>query len=110
MAFDFVSITNLDAFLSALERFREAKGQVAHDHWLNKMNPEFQRHVDMEMCSTGDGYAPSVARQLVRNEFQNQPYPIICPECHDGVAWYRATAGVMKCQMCGAATTELDWR
>jgi len=110
MAFPAITPNNLENFIAALEKFRQRKGEVAHDHWLNKMNPEFQRHVDLEMTSCGDGYTPRMAKEVVRLEFQNQPYPMLCPECGEGVAWYRATAGVMKCNHCEATITELDWR
>lgn len=100
-----VTSDNLEAFLETLVGFARRKGLVAGQRWLAKLNPEFQRHVDMEYASCGDGYTPTMARKIVAMEFDHQPLPIICGHCGD-VAWYRATASVMKCQGCAEAIVD----
>lgn len=101
-----VTVDNLDEFLSALTRFAETKGLTAASRWLTKLNPEVDRHISMELNSCGGGYTRSAARQAVWFEFDQQPLPQLCDECGNGVAWYRATSSVMKCQSCGAANLD----
>jgi len=107
MSFNESGVTrdNLDAFIAAVERFASTKGVNAADRWLCKLNPEVERHIQMEYQSCGDGYTRSRAREIVWFEFANQPLPQRCRECGD-VAWYRATVSGMKCQGCG--TCEFD--
>ncbi len=101
-----VTVQNLDSFLVAVERFAASKGITAASRWLTKLNPEVERHLQMEYNSCGDGYFRSTARQTVWFEYDRQPLPQLCDECREGVAWYRATSSVMKCQSCGAANLD----
>lgn len=102
--FDTITARNVKAFRQAVRAFAARKGYTAGDNWLMKMNPEVDRHEQMEFLSCGGGYTRSMARRAVRFEFTGQPMPFAHDEC-GGVFWYRATAGVMKCS-CGAVDTD----
>lgn len=103
-----VTAENLDEFIKAVIQFGARKGEVAASRWLTKLNPEVRRHLDMEYTSCGDGYTRSMARRLVLGEFDHQPLPVLCPECGEGVCWYRATASVLKCDTCGEITLDRE--
>jgi len=103
-----VNAENLEEFIECLHKFAERKSEVAAQRWLLKLNPEVERHVQMELTSTGDGYTARVAKAVVHGEFMPQPLPCRCPDCGD-VMWYRATASVMKCQGCGEVGFDKVW-
>lgn len=98
--FTHITPANVNEFRQAVRGFAHRKGLAAGQAWLMKMNPEVDRHEQMEFLSCGGGYTRSMARTLVRHEFANQPLPFAC-RCGKGVCWYRATASVMKCSACG---------
>jgi hypothetical protein len=105
--FDRITPRNVKEFRQAVRAFAERRGYQAGSNWLMKMNPEVDRHEQMEFASCGDGYTRGMARRLVRNEFDQQPLPFAC-KCGRGVCWYRATASVMKCDVCGEIDMEHD--
>lgn len=66
---------------------------------MNAENPWLHRQIDAEVNFHEGPGKRAIARDLVLNEYRNEPEPLNC-DC-GGQAWYKATIGCMKCELCG---------